>query len=334
MKTESLGISAILVGSLVFSAPCFSASDPIGFSVKQDADFSSIRLTILPDENVRLGDRLIIVDESADEDVKLYALPFSDTNHDGAPDNVEIQIPFGSKHAFVVNIAPMDAQTGTVYCGLSAESWQGDFSGTGTEEINITGAQKVSLDEACPNGYFNPGVNLRVEHAHIAAEAPKTDTVVDSVLLESFVCHEVSYSPLGDCSKRQIAREKSGASVALQDVASGCSVTAQVVYAEDRDRVIAGKESVIRMAGYCPGGYTGVGFDATSATNTQQYRIMSLSNSIIKWIVDKVSKALGKKTAKEVDKALRKCEIPHGLFWKILSVIPYIGELLVPCVAS
>ncbi len=217
---------------------------------------------------------------------------------------------------------------------MSARAWHEEFAGENDEEINVVNAQSVSFDEACPHGYFNSSVNLRVENTQIIAEAPKSKTgVTGNVVMESFMCREIPGDPFGDCSKWYIARGNEKTSMPLQDVASNCSVTAQVVYANDQGRFIVSEEDAIRLAGYCPGGYTGIGFDVFSTTGAH-HSIKSLSGSFIKWVADKISKSLGKKTAKEADKALRKCEISPGLFWKILSVIPYIGELLTPCVAG
>lgn len=310
----------------------------IGFSVRQDAVDSGVRLTVSPNDKVRSGDRLIIVDEGINENVNLYAVPFSDANRDGTPDSVEIQIPFGSQHALSADVAPVDAQTGTVYCGLSAESWQGNFVGTGTEDINVSGAQKVTFVEACPNGYFDSGVNLRVDHAYIVAEAPIKDTTAGDVVLTSFVCREVSYSPLGDCSKRQVARENAKASVVLQDMAPNCSVTAQVVYAEERGRMIVGKEDAIRLAGYCLGGYTGIGFDVSGADGFQARPMGIISSSVKKWAIKTLGKYVGKKTVKDFEKRIDACEIPNTWFWKVVANVPTvigwaIYQALKPCVA-
>lgn len=283
----------------------------IGFSVRQDTVDSGVRIMVSPNDKVRSGDRLIIVDEGINENVDLYAVPFSDVNSDGTPDNVEIQIPFGSQHALLVDVAPVDAQTGTIYCGLSAGSWRGDFAGTGTEDIKVSGAQKVGFDEACPNGYFDSGVILRVDHAHIVAEAPKRDIVAGDVVLSSFVCREITNNPFGDCSKRQVARENAKASLVLQDVVSNCSVTAQVVYAEERGRMIVSKEDAIRFAGYCPSGYTGVNFSYPAIHDSRLLTTMKgipLPSSVKKWVLEKVAKAFGKKAAKQIDKWLSDCD--------------------------
>lgn len=302
----------------------------IGFSVKQDTVGSSVRLIVSPNDNVRSGDRLIIVDEGINENVTLYAASFSNANRDGILDAVEIQVPFGSQHAISVNVAPLNAQTGTVYCGLSVSSWHGDFAGTGSEEINVLGAKKVNLDEACPNGYFNQSVNLHVEYTNIVAEVPKSDVTAGDVVLSSFVCREVASNPFGDCSKRQVARDNAKASVALQDVVSNCSVTAQVVYAEERGRMIVGKEDVIRLAGYCPSGYTGIDFPYSSFRDSGMLTTMKgipLPSSVKKWVLKKVAQAFGKKAAKEVEKWLNDCDTSKLSFGQKLAnfVLSIIG---------
>lgn len=297
------------------------ASD-IGFSVRQDTVDSGVRLMVSPNDKVRSGDRLIIVDEDINENVNMYAVPFSDANRDGTPDNIEIQIPFGSQHALSVDIAPVDAQTGTVYCGLSTESWQGNFSGTGTEDIEVSGAQKISFDEACPNGYFDSGVSLRVDHAYIVAEAPKSDMPAGDVMLSSFACREVTNNPFGDCSKRQVTRENAKASVVLQDVVSNCSVTAQVVYAEERDRMIVGREDAIRLDGYCPSGYTGIDFSYPSFHDSGMLTMMKgipLPSSVKKWVLKRVSKVFGKTAAKEIEKWLNDCDTSKLSFGQKLA---------------
>lgn len=310
----------------------------IGFSVRQDTVDSGVRLMVSPNDKVRSGDRLIIVDEDINENVNMYAVPFSDANRDGTPDNIEIQIPFGSQHALSVDIAPVDAQAGTVYCGLSTESWQGNFSGTGTEDIEVSGAQKISFDEACPNGYFDSGVSLRVDHTHVVAEAPIKDGSAGDVVLASFVCREVSYSPLGDCSKQQVARENAKASVMLQDMESNCSVTAQVVYAEERGRMIVGKEDTIRLSGYCLAGYTGIGFDISGADGSQVRPMGIISSSVKNWVIKTLGKYVGKKTVKTFEKRINACEIPNTWFWKVVAYVPTaigwaIYQALKPCVA-
>lgn len=60
----------------------------------------------------------------------------------------------------------------------------------------------------------------------------------------------------------------------------------------------------------------------------------SISKSITNFIVDRVAKLFGKTIGKKVDKAIRNCEIPQGLFWKILSAVPWVGDLLTPCVVG
>ncbi len=316
--------------AIVFSPPGANAND-IGFDIAQISTAEGFQIVVTPNESVRPGDQLIIADEGSGDESTLYALQLKDADSDGVADSVRFTIPQGSAHRLVISVVPVDGSTGSAYCGIGAKQ-QLNVQGGSRKELVFSGSpDMLTADTLCSDGYFPEGAGIRVEQE--AVTAGLETKLSGTVILLSFYCSASPSDPIGSCLKREVASGVGTASVPLDQIASACSVLAKVVYAEDRGRAIASMEEVIRMEGFCPTGYTGIGFDASKSAGIGHRTTMSISGSVAKWIVSQVSKFLGKKTAREIDKAIRHCDIPSGLFWKVVSAIPWIGELLVPCLA-
>ena len=307
------------------------ASD-FNLSVSQGTVGSNTVLTVKFGEDVRSNDRLSVIDMT-DGGVATKNVVLVDADRDGQADMVRLMISSNSKRSLDLSVTAVDSITHAAYCGIG-QHWRGSFDGvTPSQGVRFIGRVLFANDTRCQN-VETPTLRLR-------GDAIAVDTALSGVELSilTFVCQETT-DLFGACTKTRIAQQMGFASVPLSSVLGNCSVLAQTVYARDRDRVIAGVESFIRLSGYCPHGYIGVGFDTDIpvATTSSPRVMMSVSSfiprSIIDWIVSKVTKSLGKKVGKEADRALRGCEIPQGLFWKILGVIPYIGDLLMPCVAG
>ena len=315
--------------AIVFS-PWASASD-IGFDITQISTAEGLQIVVTPNGNVRPGDQLIIADEGSGDESTPYALQLKDDDSDGVADSVRFTISQGSAHRLVIGVVPVDGSTGSAYCGIGAKQ-QLNVRGSSREGIVFSGSpDMLTADTLCPDGYFSEGTGIRVEQR--AVTAGLETKLSGTVILSSFYCSASPSDPIGSCLKREVASGVGTASVPLDQVASACSILAKVVYAEDRGRTITSAEEAIRMEGFCPTGYTGIGFDTSKSAGIGYRTTMSISGSVAKWIVSQVSKFLGKKTAKEIDKAIQRCDIPPGLFWKVVRAIPWIGDLLVPCLA-
>jgi hypothetical protein len=344
-RTDSRGVShekssfwkqAVLLWAVM--VPFFASAGEIGFEVKQQGG----TVTVAPNESVRPGDRLVVVD-AAGSDTIIHAVVLDDANADGEVDTVKFSVPYRTEHRIDVSLVPIDAATAKAYCGFG-ETWHGSFTGTFKGKIRFQGPLEFADVPSCIKGYHEqPGLRLDGQSIIAGFDSVPSDQGVTT--LSVFRCQPLSGDGFDGCEKHELASGSGSVLVRTDQVGSACSVLARTVYAEDRGRVIATEESAIRLNGFCLGNSTGIGFEAFDSaalaglgTGSAMHgrSISTLSQSLINWVVSKVAKALGKKTAKEVDKALNQCDISLNLYQKIANVILDAATLglLKACAAS
>ena len=57
------------------------------------------------------------------------------------------------------------------------------------------------------------------------------------------------------------------------------------------------------------------------------------SHGLVRWVVKKVQKVLGRSAAKKTGYYLNECDVPKGFFWFVVDKVPVVGWALVPCIA-
>jgi hypothetical protein len=239
----------------LFMAMHIAVASDFSLDASHNITASGTTLTVRFGGDVRPSDRLSVVDVT-DRGVAIKNIVLVDVNRDSRVDAVQLLIPPRSKHSLDLSVVLVDSITKTAYCGLG-QHWRGSFDGISPAGIRFASRTSFAGDVHCQNA---DAPTLRLNGDVIVAD---TTSLGGEVLLSAFTCQETSDS-FGACTKSEAARQMGFASVPLASVSGNCSILAQTIYAHDRDRVIAGDESFIRLNGYCPSGIVGIGFDANA----------------------------------------------------------------------